>query len=120
MGGRYIFYMNNSDYLTSYNSAKKTCILTFVEDISSQFWLLGAAFYRAYYVVHDMDNQRVGLAGRFIDQGEPVILKPASTSSDDVKEDDPYTSYIMWILVGICSTVAAVMLGGIIYNYCIK
>jgi hypothetical protein len=97
-------------------------VLSFVEDTSSssQFWLLGAAFYRAYYVVHDLDNQRVGLAGRFIDQGEPVILKSTSSSSTDVKEDDPYTAYIMWILVGVCAMVATVMLGVMVYKYCMK
>lgn len=113
-------YLNNSDYLTSYNSSKKTCVLSFLEDNTSQFWLLGAAFYRAYYVVHDLDNQKVGLAGKFIDQGEPIVYTPKSSSLSEVKEDDPYTSYIMWILVGTCSLIAIAMMGAMIYHYCIK
>jgi Eukaryotic aspartyl protease len=69
MGGRYMFYFNSSNYLT-YDSSTKKCILTLIPDDSgAQFWLMGASFLRGYYVIHDLDNQRVGFAGSHIDMG---------------------------------------------------
>ena len=55
MGGRYTFYMNGSDYLV-YDATKKQCILVFVKDTTSKFWLLGDPFIRAYFMIFDMDN----------------------------------------------------------------
>jgi len=42
MGNRYIFFLNNSDYL-NYDNVKKQCVLTFLEDTdpTSTLWLLG-------------------------------------------------------------------------------
>lgn len=55
VGNRYTFYFNNTDYL-SYDSTKKKCLLTIIEDTdpSATFWLMGDSFMRAYYFVHDM------------------------------------------------------------------
>ena len=54
-GNRYIFYLNNSDYLT-YDATKKQCSLTFVEntDPSVQIWIMGTPIFRAYYIIHDL------------------------------------------------------------------
>lgn len=57
MGIRYIFFLNNSDYL-NYDTVKKQCVLTFLEDTdpTSTFWLLGEPFLRVYYSIHDMSS----------------------------------------------------------------
>jgi hypothetical protein len=67
-----------------------------------------------------MENQRIGLAGRYINLGEPLVMTPGKTMSIVTSTDDPYTSYIMWLIVGLCAAIALVMFGIIIYKYCRK
>ncbi len=55
MGYQYSFYLKGSEYLI-YESSRKKCIFTFIEDSSGlKFWLGGDPFFRAYVIVHDMD-----------------------------------------------------------------
>lgn len=70
MGDRYLFYLNNTNYLL-WDPSMNQCILTFIQetDQTQKFWLLGDPIYRSYYIIHDMDNQRVGLAGANTDLG---------------------------------------------------
>jgi hypothetical protein len=56
MGNQYTFYLNGSDYLI-YESSRKKCIFGFIEDTSSlNFWLVGDPIFRAYLIIHDMDE----------------------------------------------------------------
>lgn len=38
------------------------------------FWVLGTPFMRSYYVIHDMENLRVGLAGKNVDLGPSIDI----------------------------------------------
>lgn len=76
MGSRFVFYFNSSEYM-SFDTVRRRCILTLVEDPdpTSRFWLLGNSFMRAYYTIHDMESKSIGLAGKFIDLGpQPIII----------------------------------------------
>lgn len=126
MGGRYIFFFNNTDYL-QYDSSRKKCILAFVEDTSSQttFWLIGDPFLRAYYIIHDMDNLKVGLAGKRVDLGADAALGGVSLTNDrsggsGSSSSDPFTSYIMYIIIAVGGAVAFMILGCILKKCCPK
>jgi len=102
MGHQYTFFLNGSNYLI-YESSRRRCIFTFIEDTTIQkFWLVGDPFLRAYVAVHDMDSQRIGLAGRHIDNG---YNPPDDVSSSSEEEDDPFLAYVIWILIGVAATV---------------
>ena len=50
------------DYiLTIENGAAEGCLLGFAAS-DMPYWLLGDAFLRGYYSVHDMENNRIGFA----------------------------------------------------------
>jgi hypothetical protein len=80
LGGRYVVYFNNTEYLR-YDPARRQCILTFIEDTDplAKFWLMGDSFLRGFYMM----NQTVGLAGRYIDLGPPPSTSSSSSSSDE-------------------------------------
>lgn len=70
MDNRYTFFMFNKDYLI-WDYFTNKCLFTFLEDTNSKsyYWLLGDTFLRAYYLIYDMEKQRVGLAGLYLDDG---------------------------------------------------
>ena len=123
LGGRYVFFFNSTDYLT-WDSTKKKCILSFLEDSSgaTKFWLLGDPFMRAYYIIHDMDNLKVGLAGKRVDLGVDAAVGGISSSNTSSNNDnsDPFTGYIMYIIIGVGSFLVLLILMCIISRCCGK
>ena len=97
MDRRYTFFMFNKDYLI-YDQASRRCLFTFLEDTNSKsyYWLLGDTFLRQYYLIHDMDNQRVGLAGLYLDDGPQP--DEASAYDDFI---DRYYYYIVGGIIGL-------------------
>jgi hypothetical protein len=99
--------------------------------------------------VYDVDLQRVGLAGKFIDYGLPVppvppplppppqenitapvppppvpvpVIAPIITQTT-VKvstASDAYTDYIVWIVVAMCGLIAVLVFIVIVVKYCCK
>lgn len=45
--------MSATDY---FQEISGSCYLAFVEDISSSYWLIGDAFLRGYYSIHDNED----------------------------------------------------------------
>jgi hypothetical protein len=86
------------DYLI-YDKNVKKCIFTIMEDKDpkSYYWLLGDSFLRAYYMIYDMDNKRVGLAGTHLNEGPGVHNTTAS--NDNMKSF--IDKYYYYILAGI-------------------
>jgi Eukaryotic aspartyl protease len=97
--------------------------LTFAENPNknANYWVLGQSFLRAYYAIHDMDQYRVGLAGKFIDLGPPII-PPNITSSASVTTNvkDWWNGTVMWIAVGVAGFLALLMIIVGIYYFCCK
>lgn len=116
MAGRYTFFLKNSDYL-KWDSSRKKCIFGFVEDKSSNpsFWLLGDPFLRTYVAVHDMENQKIGLAGRHLDSG-PV---PGDLNVDE-DDGDIFKKYIIWALISAGTAIAVPILICLIRKCCRK
>ena len=54
----YWLQISAEDYLVEYESK---CVMGFMPN-QSEFWLLGDSFFRGYYVVHDDENSRLGVA----------------------------------------------------------
>lgn len=55
------FVVTNEDY---FGELQGSCYLAFVEDDSASYWLLGDAFLRGYYSIHDNedhDNAKMGI-----------------------------------------------------------
>lgn len=46
------------DYVIEQNGF---CIVGFMEN-GQDYWVLGDAFFRGYYVIHDEQNRRIGIA----------------------------------------------------------
>lgn len=59
----YWFEFHPKDYLldATHNKDKSACEIAFVAN-TSEFWLLGDSFYRGYYMIHDEENERLGIA----------------------------------------------------------
>lgn len=124
MGNQFIFYFNNTDYLV-YDTSRKLCILTFLQDTSSstKFWLMGDPFMRAYYIVHDMDNLKVGMAGPNIDLGPPASTSSSdssgSSSSDGVGSiSDAWDQYGMYIVIALGCVLGLIILMCICCKLC--
>jgi hypothetical protein len=111
--------MNSSEYL-SWDAVRKQCILTIIEDAEIKHWVLGLPFLRGYYTVHDMENKRIGLAGKYIDLGEIVLPKPINVPNNNEDEEDWWTGKVMWLAIGITGLIALVIIIGIIYYCCNK
>ena len=64
-GDSHWFYLSGRDYLSYYRNRRYNCaILIKKEDqISSNMWLLGDPFLRAYYSIYDLENKKIGLVG---------------------------------------------------------
>jgi hypothetical protein len=56
------FYLDPADYLLDVGYGY--CLSTFADnEYDSDYWLLGDSFMRAFYTIHDITNQRIGLVG---------------------------------------------------------
>ena len=88
LGNRYLLSMNSTEYL-SWDPVRKQCLLTILEDgdNSLKHWVLGVPFLRGYYVIHDMENKRIGFAGKNVDLGEPPV-PVVKKSTQKVEEPD--------------------------------
>ena len=66
--------MRPEDYLldASDNGDKSVCIFSFTQN-ADEFWLLGDVFYRGYYVTHDDDNARIGIAPSSVSEKEELV-----------------------------------------------
>jgi hypothetical protein len=69
----YRFQVSVDDYFLKYNDLvenplpedEDVCILAFVNEVYSTYWLVGDAFLKGYYSIHDNDdhaNARIGFA----------------------------------------------------------
>ena len=64
IGDRHWFYLSSRDYLQYYERKGKCALLVKKEEsISSNMWLMGDPFLRAYYSIYDLDQKKVGLVG---------------------------------------------------------
>jgi len=89
-------------------------------DNSLKHWILGVPFLRSYYAIHDMENKRIGFAGKFIDLGEPILPTfQNSTASAKKESEDWWSSRLMWFAIAITGAVALITAIGMIY-YCCK
>lgn len=64
--GEQKFYMEPKDYLLKHSNGK--CSLQIFNGLTSDSWILGTNFLRAYYSIFDMDNRRIGF-------GDPNYLR---------------------------------------------
>jgi hypothetical protein len=121
LDGKYV-EIKPADYLDLMNEAENLCFIGWEEnDEDEDHWMLGGAFYRGYYVIHDDDNDRLGLIAQADleinddpEDDDPNIIEAGdlpsntmpydSSSSSDTDEGDEYTT-LYWI---------AGMLGGTI------
>jgi hypothetical protein len=54
----YWMEMLPEDYLVEEGGS---CVLGFLENEGSEYWLLGDSFFRGYYVIHDDEQGRLGV-----------------------------------------------------------
>lgn len=90
------------------------------EDTSGiDFWLAGDPFLRAYLAVFDMDNQKIGLAGKNIDNG---YYGPNNNSTSDNSGNGSgiLSSYIIWIVLAAGISILVPVLVCIIRRCCCK
>jgi len=94
--------------------------LTFVEDTDpkSKFWILGDAFFRTYYIIHDLASQRIGLAGKNIDLGPQPVYTPSSPGATSFS--DIWNQWLMWVVIGLSGFIGLVIIFIIIYKFCCK
>ena len=76
---------------------------------------------RAYYTIFDVVKYQVGLAGKFIDMGPPIIPQNSTVIFSKGEEvQDIWNSTVMWIAVATAATVALMITGAGIYYFMIK
>lgn len=83
---------------------------------------MGDPFMRAYYIVHDMDNQKVGMAGPNIDLGPPASTTSSNSGSSSSDESgslsDAWSAYGMYIVIAVGSALGIIILMCICCKLC--
>jgi len=98
-GGNW-FSVDPEDYVIEFNTYTKKCSLCF-SAANQDYWILGDAFLRGWYAIHDFDNMRMG----FIPQAESTKTTPNSGYVTPIEEDDGLIAglepVVFWFLVGV-------------------
>ena len=80
---------------------------------------MGDPFMRAFYVVHDQESQRIGVAGRNIDLGPGAVPSrdiyqgtagTKAANSTDGQSSDIFSGYIVYVIVSVGSTLVILLL----------
>ena len=78
--GGYWFEVRPEDYLIEFNSTTKKCALCMSAYSTINYWILGDAFMRGLYSIHDYDNLRMGFVP-FKGSAKAAPTKTSSTPS---------------------------------------
>jgi hypothetical protein len=104
------------------SSSYDLCILALLQN-SYDFWLLGDAFLRSYYVIHDDTNEKISLApsvGSYVSSIEKGDTPDKEWSSTKVGFNYYFYKYfsILWSLVtGLLCTPVVLILGGLLWVF---
>lgn len=80
---RHWFLLSGRDYLM-FSQQHQRCALLVRDELSStsQLWLMGDPFLRAYYSIYDMENKRIGLVGVARTTKEGYNFAPKEVNDD--------------------------------------
>jgi len=76
--GGYWFEVKPEDYIIEFNSSTKKCSVCFSGYSTIDYWILGDAFMRGLYSIHDYDNLRMGFVP-FVGSTKKVPVKATTT-----------------------------------------
>ena len=79
---------------------------------------MGDSFLRGYYIIHDMDNMRVGLAGPHLDAGPQADVN--TTANSTAASKSMFSGTILYIIIGVGAVLAILILICICYLCCRK
>ena len=109
--GGYWLEVKNTDYATPNPASSDNCQLLL--GVNEDFWALGMAVIRGYYVSHDLTNDRLG----FVPQSDslksvPVYDPAKSTDTTTPLTDTTYElpSWALDLIIGVAVAIAVVII----------
>ena len=85
----------------------------------SNFWLLGDSFYRGYYLIHDEDNARLGVAphATSVKRDVEIRLPGLKLSSDDLIKGKFSKAWTFVETLGVVLLIAVIIVVFVIWIY---
>ena len=121
--GGYWFEILPEDYVVKFSTFSNLCSLCLSGSSSSDYFILGDAFLRGWYSIHDHDKQRMGFIPH-TDSNKKEAIKATSEPSADYIErpvnlDDSYalglTEKEFWAVMGIAGAVVLLVLAILVF-----
>lgn len=109
--GDYWFEVPPKDFVLTYDWDYDWCAFS-IDSYDDEYWILGGAFMRGYYIIHDMANAQQGFVPVQSHDGTTKSMPVAVTTQPSTPLPAVGLSTAAWIGIGVGS---AVVVGGIVW-----